>query len=52
MSDEGLVNFQAVSRLPTFRSYITGSKGIKSLHRRKYQWIGGALTLKTNAQER
>ena len=52
MRDEGLNNFQAISKLPAFRSISTKAHGMKLLHNRKYQWLNNEITIKPNAQER
>ena len=51
MSDEAPTNFSAISELPTFRSIMTKSENMKSLHRRKYTYNSG-VKLKGNAQDR
>ena len=49
MLDQSPTNSQAISKLPAFRSIISGAEGLRVLRRRKYQWISGALKLKDNA---
>ena len=51
MSDDGLVTYSAINQLPTFRSKMSGSAGLRILRRRKYQFDNG-VKLKANAQER
>jgi len=51
-NDEGVKNFSAVSKLPTFRSLSMGREQLKEFHRRKYQYEGGVVKRKANAQVR
>ena len=52
MSDDGPVNYAAISRIATFRSALTRQEAMKQLHRKKYFYSDNAVKLKVNSQER
>ena len=51
MVDSVMADYSAFN-LPTFRSLSTKQDNIKSLHRRKYQYVNEDVKLKSNAQDK